>query len=342
MVSALATGANFALPQDVKDQIIQNVIDEVTDSYSEHYQIIDISASIAKVENTGAKIIVDIEVDFVKVLKAESASDVPYLCGLESKLQEITDPTEKMLLEQKIDIVRADLEEFYIGQPQKEWSAFRYSLDLPQTRTFFQNNLSDAVNNAEIIFVDEFDNEYDISVFEPDTAQELEKQGVEDAIAIVQSEPSISLMANTNARNYNRIAARNYARDYALKYNKSYSVYSGNDCANFVSQALYAAGIPTTTTWRADSLTWIRAREVESYMVNQGYFWHTKDKYSAFAGSIIAWTDIQHVGIVDQNDYTTMTYCVHTNDRLSASFKTLSNVQFAVPEWDSYAGQWSR
>ena len=45
---------------------------------------------------------------------------------------------------------------------------------------------------------------------------------------------------------YNRDAAVAYARQYALNYNSQYDDYAsgGGDCMNFVSQCLYAGGIP--------------------------------------------------------------------------------------------------
>lgn len=61
---------------------------------------------------------------------------------------------------------------------------------------------------------------------------------------------------------YNRNAAANYAENYCLKYNPSYKSYDsvGGDCANFVSQCLYAGGayyigfgINSSTNWWYDN-----------------------------------------------------------------------------------------
>ena len=51
--------------------------------------------------------------------------------------------------------------------------------------------------------------------------------------------------------------------------------------------------------------------------------------------------------MVDANDTVTMTYCSHTNDRKSSSFKSWtsanrdSDVKFFVPVWDSYANAYT-
>jgi hypothetical protein len=48
-----------------------------------------------------------------------------------------------------------------------------------------------------------------------------------------------------------RNAAGNYAVTYYSNYNTpTYKTYTANDCANFVSQALYAAGYSMNSTWK--------------------------------------------------------------------------------------------
>ena len=52
---------------------------------------------------------------------------------------------------------------------------------------------------------------------------------------------------------YNRDNVVSYAKQYAYNYNPNYidyATYEGSsDCANFVSQCLYAGGIAMTDTW---------------------------------------------------------------------------------------------
>ncbi len=51
-----------------------------------------------------------------------------------------------------------------------------------------------------------------------------------------------------SAYTYNGREARRYANQYALSPNPDYREFDG-DCANFVSQCLYAGGIPQDKTW---------------------------------------------------------------------------------------------
>lgn len=81
---------------------------------------------------------------------------------------------------------------------------------------------------------------------------------------------------------YCSTAAVEYARKYALSYNKEWYFYvNGGDCANFVSQSLFVAGVPMTSRWHSydcnstayvmsNSYTWIRAHELMEYLVSIG------------------------------------------------------------------------
>ena len=51
-----------------------------------------------------------------------------------------------------------------------------------------------------------------------------------------------------SAYTYDGDAAKRYADTYALSHNSSYRQFSG-DCANFVSQCLYAGGLQQNDTW---------------------------------------------------------------------------------------------
>jgi hypothetical protein len=83
---------------------------------------------------------------------------------------------------------------------------------------------------------------------------------------------------------YNRVNAVNYALKYALKPNPNYRYFSldntGGDCSNFVSQSLFAGGIPMNSFWwyrrsnplstRDDtwSFKWTIASSLYSYLKN--------------------------------------------------------------------------
>ncbi len=108
-----------------------------------------------------------------------------------------------------------------------------------------------------------------------------------------------------------------------------------------------ASGLQTTNVWKPYTTAWINTGYsskyygLTEYMYDQGVFFKSYNKNKAFAGSMVAWTDRSHVGLIDQNDTVTMTYCAHTTNRRSASLKGLSNVRFLIPIWDSYSGAWT-
>ncbi|MDU4786842.1 MAG: amidase domain-containing protein, partial [Clostridiaceae bacterium] len=120
------------------------------------------------------------------------------------------------------------------------------------------------------------------------------------------------------------IAARDYAYKYWSSYNPAYTSYKGNggDCANFVSQCIHAGGIPTDATWKADSVSWIRASAVPSYMVNKGYA--TKTSYTNATAGSFAYTSsgAGHIVLVSINDGAKIAYTAHTTDRKDAAFSS--------------------
>ena len=105
----------------------------------------------------------------------------------------------------------------------------------------------------------------------------------------------------SNATDYDRVAARDYARKYSCGTcttsphacrNTNYTFYNGADCANFVSQAIYAGGISQESRWKPGTITWINTGwsteyyGLVEYMVDQGGIVkkdvvgkHTKSKY---------------------------------------------------------------
>lgn len=265
----------------------------------------------------------EVTADISKMLLAESASDLPYIAGLEESAKMLRSADVDLSVEYK----KQEIEDFYIGVEQMERANF---------------NVYDDGSEYTLFFVDEFGNEYPADIFKPDSENDMYRAGQEAAAAV--SRAAVSTRAiNTDVQSYDRVMARNYARNWALGRNPAYSDYTGygGDCANFVSQCMYEGGMPTSSTWYKDSLIWIRAVDLHNYMVNNNYCFETYSKYKAYAGSIISWTSCQHVGLVDHNDTVTMTYCAHTNDRLSLSFKNFTDVKFAVSWWDSYTGTWN-
>ena len=165
---------------------------------------------------------------------------------------------------------------------------------------------------------------------------------------------------NSVIKNYDRVRARDYARDWsctngslydhATCHNPEYTFYASNDCTNFVSQCLVYGGLPTDSKWKPYTEPWKTTGNagngIRQYLTNNGLFFHSTNEKEAFAGSIINWlnsdgTNAGHVGLVDQNDTATMTFCAHTRCRRSCPW-TGEKVDFYIPYWDSYEGDWTK
>lgn len=355
---ASANDYNFTnISSKNEESIITYVCDQVIESYAEYYTIPSISGQIVSLISESDGIHATVDVGFKKILLAKSASELPYIKGLESELASITDDNVSLLAKEQIDARKKDLDDNYIGKEQEENAIF--NVIIPIAKADFSIEESP---NIEIYFQSET-GEMNMLDFAPPSESELFNKGVEEIDSILKStevERSVEIAAAktspSSAKDYDRIKARGYARDYSCGNcttsphacrNTSYPFYNGVDCANFVSQVIYAGGIKPESNWKSGTNTWVNTGYSSSicglkdYMVDQGFFFASSNKNKAMAGSIIYWTSYSHVGLVDQNDTVTMTFCAHTNDRKSSSFKNMSDVSFYIPVWDSYGGVWT-
>lgn len=73
---------------------------------------------------------------------------------------------------------------------------------------------------------------------------------------------------NSSSKKYSFNAAYQYAKTYWNKRNPSYNYYNGNNCANFVSQCLRAAGVPSTNTWKNGTRAFVNTYGLKDYFVN--------------------------------------------------------------------------
>ena len=160
---------------------------------------------------------------------------------------------------------------------------------------------------------------------------------------------------------YDREAAARYAYYHALFYNTEYAKFSPNDCANFVSQCLYAGGIPKDNTWGTldgrypyyGTSTWLGANALYEYMKKHyGYIVPKEDLVAGYDGDrdcVLEWGDMlamnrkggvaiddavrkTHVMIISHSyHYTNQHYngvprykvCGHTNNRLDVDIMSL-------------------
>ena len=275
-------------------------------------------------------------------LKAQSVEEMPYIAGYLDELGASSYAT--MAASDKAELAKSafglDQDTALTEAQQNVVDTFVQSMDttvemfdeyIGETSDFtYHIKVSAPVaepDNITLTGLDEFDNEVNINEYELRSYDEIYRNGAEDAQAAVQSmmiSPAWVATKINNYNSYNRIAARDYAYKYWSSYNPAYTSYKGNggDCANFVSQCLHAGGIPTDATWKADSVSWIRASAVPSYMMNKGYA--TKTSYTNATAGSFAYTSsgAGHAVRVTINDGAKIAYTAHTTDRKDAAFSS--------------------
>ncbi len=275
-------------------------------------------------------------------LKAQSVEEMPYIAGYLDELGASSYAT--MAASDKAELAKSafglDQDTALTEAQQNVVDTFVQSMDttvemfdeyIGETSDFtYHIKVSAPVaepDNITLTGLDEFDNDVNINEYELRSYDEIYRNGAEDAQAAVQSmmiSPAWVATKINNYNSYNRIAARDYAYKYWSSYNPAYTSYKGNggDCANFVSQCLHAGGIPTDATWKADSVSWIRASAVPSYMVNKGYA--TKTSYTNATAGSFAYTSsgAGHIVLVSINDGAKIAYTAHTTDRKDAAFSS--------------------
>lgn len=275
-------------------------------------------------------------------LKAQSVEEMPYIAGYLDELGASSYAT--MAASDKAELAKSafglDQDTALTEAQQNVVDTFVQSMDttvemfdeyIGETSDFtYHIKVSAPVaepDNITLTGLDEFDNDVNINEYELRSYDEIYHNGAEDAQAAVQSmmiSPAWVATKINNYNSYNRIAARDYAYKYWSSYNPAYTSYKGNggDCANFVSQCLHAGGIPTDTTWKADSVSWIRASAVPSYMMNKGYA--TKTSYTNATAGSFAYTSsgAGHAVLVTINDGAKIAYTAHTTDRKDAAFSS--------------------
>ena len=275
-------------------------------------------------------------------LKAQSVEEMPYIAGYLDELGASSYAT--MAASDKAELAKSafglDQDTALTEAQQNVVDTFVQSMDttvemfdeyIGETSDFtYHIKVSAPVaepDNITLTGLDEFDNDVNINEYELRSYDEIYRNGAEDAQAAVQSmmiSPAWVATKINNYNSYNRIAARDYAYKYWSSYNPAYTSYKGNggDCANFVSQCIHAGGIPTDATWKADSVSWIRASAVPSYMMNKGYA--TKTSYTNATAGNFAYTSsgAGHAVLVTINDGAKIAYTAHTTDRKDAAFSS--------------------
>ena len=87
--------------------------------------------------------------------------------------------------------------------------------------------------------------------------------------------PKVAGEGGTSTVQYNYQAMIDYARYWALSYNGSYRKWEGNDCTNFISQALRAGGWGYVSGWYlSNDVWWYNSINQSRTWINATSWWH--------------------------------------------------------------------
>jgi hypothetical protein len=276
-----------------------------------------------------------IKVSLNKTLKVKSVNDLPHVKGMKNKLNKLksTNDADAADAENIVNAKINDLSE-YIGTSSDQNDTFQITANIINGDLDLNNAKLEFLNDVVLI---------PASYFIPDTeatmTQNGEKDLIEELAAKKKHQTSASPMMALAAFTYNRITARDYADRWTSEVSSSpyyntawwntnyvwHTESGGVDCANYVSQALSAGGIPQDTTWKPETTAWVNTGRnitngLKQYMVDTKGYFYKATKSTTSAGGFISAVSYSHVMFVTANDTVTMLFSAHTNDRYRASF----------------------
>ena len=140
---------------------------------------------------------------------------------------------------------------------------------------FSLNVERDRKGSWMISSVDDTDQNFDWMEQEAENAAQAEKEGFDDRL-VISGDGTKEMMAAAAAKSYtyNVSNAIAYADRYCINYNSAYNSYKGRggDCANFVSQCLYAGGFQQDSVWYKHSVAWINVMKQIAHFREYGNF----------------------------------------------------------------------
>ncbi len=369
LVFVLSLGfCSFAYAISVENLVADAVLGAITKPFEEYYSISNATARVVGIQSDGQTASYTIDVLFSRTLKAEKAEDLPSIQGMIDAKESISDTNLRNEVESYITSRIVDLNENYIGVSQDTSATLLIALPSimldPLLRSvpsisiddiMFEDEWSDSIISAVHILPPSADQQYS-------AGEELVREYLTSRKDYCEKSGSFRNMPptdNLTIMSYNRVTARNYARTWSCSlgitgahsscWNSLNYLYLDTDCANFVSQCMHEGGLPTDSDWYPYSSYWSTTGNygngLRNYVSDNHLFFHTTNISKAFAGSIINklnsdGSNVGHVGLIDQNDTITVTFCAHDTCQHSAVVSDWSYKDYYVPFWDSYGSQW--
>ena len=178
----------------------------------------------------------------------------------------------------------------------------------------------------------------------PDSYERMVENGkehVSSLISLAVRDVGEDVTTNaTTAEPYYRLVARDYANQYTSNatqwcphypehetkqdqsyWNGNFTGYCHNDCANYVSQAMWAGDVPTSGTWYEGSGAWIDCGHMKDYFYPNpsSGLWMASTYAACNEGGIMLMFDsggtARHVNMCVYNDTVIRKLSAHTTDR---------------------------
>lgn len=327
---------------------------------SEFYDVKDITFTNGKISYTDDELSFDTMATVKHILKAKDVEDLPYVSGalstlgvstfkalsevqkinaIENMITQTTYSTPNVYThksdyaENAINFLDGMMAEYdsYIGEITEINFYFNVSI-----RTEEWHNINEQT--VIISALDSCNNRMDISEYDTRSAEEMYAAGaidMEENLYKLTASELVTMHAGAtpidNWSKYDRIKARDYAYKWwgptESNYNPDYTNWNsgGGDCANFVSQCIFAGGVPVdegkdkswSSDWYKDSHPWISTSELSKYMTNRGYA--TKEDYTDTTAGNFA-TKPGHSVLVTINNTVDICFTAHNTNRLDAPF----------------------
>lgn len=353
----------------IDEAVLIKSVEPLISEQSKYYNITKKEITSVSSEKKDGKISTTFNLDLSMCLKFKEPSDFPFVKGMLNSLglssiseynidtlKKLVNSTEFKSSPYADFLSSSDSNDKVINAINKEIFGTKSQVEeyIGKTSTLSYSFLVTTLEDGTILDVKILNfNEYvPMKAFFPDSEEIMMKQGEEKLITSVKNALASEQKATIKALSplYYRVNAREYAKQYSSNatssdvcahgrsyidhshYNNSvYNYYCGVDCANYVSQSIYAGSMPTDSTWYAGSTAWISVNDLRNYFLNTKGYWNTSNYTNANAGGVIFNIDIYgnryHVNMIVLNDTLNRAYAAHNKDR--------SNMPYTSSYWGS-------
>lgn len=350
---------------EIENKLISTAVERVLEGYNDYYTISSYDWTAGELEIADNHATLNLFVTFLGTMIEKSIGETAYVKGMCDALQ-IPNTAEAIdNLIASDDILSADqsVVACVVGQEIADYAKY---IGVETDFNFYLKVEADldeigVVEDSIEVYAENIEEYIPLEEMFPSPRNELYEQGrahVQDIENVYEANAAqVGLLAETRSyeRNYG------YLVEYATTYtsntddstvcdcgssscsakqqkaywnNSQYGYYDSllhNDCADFISQAMYYAGVAEDESWYATqggttrSIVWVNVARLESCMTHRGV-WSSIAKSDVTYGDIVRYTDFSHVVMVTYKDAdNTVKYSGHTRDRLNFTFKLDDN-----------------